>query len=458
MIKKLFLLFGFFGLGLTHPATATERKALVQVNGQIQQVSSNDTLANVRYKQTSATVFYIRTDGSDANCNGKTDAAYSLGVVNCAFATWQKGTDSALVLDTGGQDIYIRAGAEAGTKTWNTSAINVIGPAVGNGSLHFQGNGANTVLNGATDLFYINGPIHVWIGSMKIKSLGGYGTINVGAGANVGLEATGPIFDTAANAHIFVHENLGYFTALNSAYSIVGGSAAHISVNNNGSVAHEGNTVTITGTPALGSFVNVVNSAYLQATGDTFVGAATGYRFYIDTGGVVNTLGNGVNYFPGNAAGIVTNGGLYAQTNQVVFNNAKISGIGTIGGNGHIFYDDGPSAIAFGLANAGSVTDYIAFATSAANKPYIRSSAPYIGLGSGATTYAYADGFGFKVLSGPVQLLKVTYATLPGCAAGTEGSLIAISDSNSAVFNATITASGANHVMAYCDGTNWKVH
>jgi hypothetical protein len=32
-----------------------------------------------------------------------------------------------------------------------------------------------------------------------------------------------------------------------------------------------------------------------------------------------------------------------------------------------------------------------------------------------------------------------------------------VSDSTSTSWGATITGGGANHVLAYCDGTNWTV-
>jgi len=45
----------------------------------------------------------------------------------------------------------------------------------------------------------------------------------------------------------------------------------------------------------------------------------------------------------------------------------------------------------------------------------------------------------------------------PACAAGTEGTVAAITNSNSATNGTIITGGGTNHVLGYCDGTNWKV-
>lgn len=59
---------------------------------------------------------------------------------------------------------------------------------------------------------------------------------------------------------------------------------------------------------------------------------------------------------------------------------------------------------------------------------------------------------------GGLQLPKTTVASLPACAAGGEGSLYAVTDANSAVFNAAAAGGGTNHMIAYCNGTGWVVH
>lgn len=50
------------------------------------------------------------------------------------------------------------------------------------------------------------------------------------------------------------------------------------------------------------------------------------------------------------------------------------------------------------------------------------------------------------------------FASLPGCAAGTAGQMAWITDSTASTFGSTIAGSGANKVLAICDGTNWTVH
>jgi len=64
-----------------------------------------------------------------------------------------------------------------------------------------------------------------------------------------------------------------------------------------------------------------------------------------------------------------------------------------------------------------------------------------------------------SALTSGVQLPAVTtYSALPTCNSGREGLMQPISDSNSTTFNATISGGSTNHVIAYCNGTNYKVH
>lgn len=50
-----------------------------------------------------------------------------------------------------------------------------------------------------------------------------------------------------------------------------------------------------------------------------------------------------------------------------------------------------------------------------------------------------------------------TFSTLTACSSAGEGALAPVSDSSTATWGATITGSGSNHVLAYCNGTNWTV-
>lgn len=61
--------------------------------------------------------------------------------------------------------------------------------------------------------------------------------------------------------------------------------------------------------------------------------------------------------------------------------------------------------------------------------------------------------------SGP-QLKRSTYSDLNAatpCSSNTEGSMAAVTDSNTSTWGATISGGGSSHVLAYCDGTHWTV-
>lgn len=49
------------------------------------------------------------------------------------------------------------------------------------------------------------------------------------------------------------------------------------------------------------------------------------------------------------------------------------------------------------------------------------------------------------------------FSGLPACSSTTEGSRAAVTDSTVNTWGSTIAGSGTNHVLAYCDGTNWTV-
>jgi hypothetical protein len=62
-----------------------------------------------------------------------------------------------------------------------------------------------------------------------------------------------------------------------------------------------------------------------------------------------------------------------------------------------------------------------------------------------------------KTFNLPIQITAVTFATLPACSSTTEGMQNPVQDSTTNTWGATITGSGVDHVLAYCDGTNWTV-
>lgn len=78
---------------------------------------------------------------------------------------------------------------------------------------------------------------------------------------------------------------------------------------------------------------------------------------------------------------------------------------------------------------------------------------------SGATS-ATGDATGNVKFAHGTQLAAATAATILAitCNAAAEGTMYSVTDANSAVFNAAVAAGGANHMIAYCNGSAWVVH
>lgn len=62
-----------------------------------------------------------------------------------------------------------------------------------------------------------------------------------------------------------------------------------------------------------------------------------------------------------------------------------------------------------------------------------------------------------KTFNIPVRITPVVFSTLSVCNSGAQGEMAAVTDSTTAVWGATITGGGNNHVLAYCDGSHWTV-
>lgn len=58
---------------------------------------------------------------------------------------------------------------------------------------------------------------------------------------------------------------------------------------------------------------------------------------------------------------------------------------------------------------------------------------------------------------GTLILKKQAFASLTACSSTIEGAMASITDSSTITWGATITGGSTNHVMGYCDGTNWTV-
>lgn len=93
-------------------------------------------------------------------------------------------------------------------------------------------------------------------------------------------------------------------------------------------------------------------------------------------------------------------------------------------------------------------------AAAVANTASFYVNGPMTAAVTGKNYAAWIAG-GLTRLDGGVQLTAVAFASVPASPA--EGTMIGVTDSSTAVWGATITGGGANHVLAYYNGTNWTV-
>jgi len=77
--------------------------------------------------------------------------------------------------------------------------------------------------------------------------------------------------------------------------------------------------------------------------------------------------------------------------------------------------------------------------------------------GKGINTSSATTGAELLTFGGQFKVGTSTFANIATAAANLVGTMIVITDSDTATVGATIAGGGANTVMAWCDGANWKV-
>lgn len=156
-------------------------------------------------------------------------------------------------------------------------------------------------------------------------------------------------------------------------------------------------------------------------------------------------------------SGSGTNGGV--EVDGLLVNagtNAASSGTGTIGAQKGIQLQTGSSlAVALTVSNDYSV--YVASPKIGTGGTLTNHYGFYMEDQTGQGLGTNSNPFGIYVAGGGIYHAAVLFAVLPTCNAAHEGGWFAVSNSTTNTWGATITGGGANHVVAYCDGTNWTV-
>lgn len=288
------------GAGVSIPQTVPPTTKLLYANGvDVDTITSSSAGREVLL---SARTYYVATTGNDTN-NGLTAAT--------PFLTGQHACDIAAMLDTSIYDVTIQFAD--GTYTGNILIKN----PVGSGKVMLNGNMAlpgNVVLTCSTGrAIRIASPV---IAQVTGLTLTGSGTADIALlSENTGsIYFNNIVFGTGFSfAHCY--SGSASFIAAIGSYSITGASSYHL-YSSGGLIATQSLTLTLVGIPAfLGAFVSAPNAgASILMANEIFVGAATGVRYIISSGGAVNTGGGGALFIPGSVAGVggtTVGGGFY---------------------------------------------------------------------------------------------------------------------------------------------------
>lgn len=244
--------------------------------------------------------YYVATTGLDTN-DGLT--------VGTPFLTIQKAIDVLASLDISIYDVTVNVAD--GTYTNPIIAKSCIGA----GSVSIIGNTttpANCVLSVTNDhVFYFENVNSTY-------NISGFKLITTTLGSCIRASGAGnkhTIADIEFGATAEYHIYLNNGAELQGAgdLGIVGGAFAFARVQTGSWFSGgAGNTITVTGTPNFTTaFMYATISAMVQMFSVTITGTATGKRYLIDILASCNVYGGGANYFPGDVAGTVADGGLY---------------------------------------------------------------------------------------------------------------------------------------------------
>lgn len=262
----------------------------------------------LRFKLFQDTTFYVSTTGNDGN-DGLTPAT--------AFATGQAAWNAATSIDLNGHNLTIQFAD--GTYTQSVACAGIpLGMGAGNGIL-LLGNVAQqnlVTINVANDnCITAKAGAAITVRGFTLLATGattdyiGQGNALCAMGAISSIAFDHVTFGACGNAHILAYG--GTIGSGPNPYTIAGSAPSHLSAEIGGVAVIADASVSITGTPNFSqAFAYVFNgNAYVHGT--AFAGTATGVRYNVQANGVLNTVGAGDTFLPGNAAGILGTGGQY---------------------------------------------------------------------------------------------------------------------------------------------------
>lgn len=338
------------------------------------------------------------------------------------------------------------------------------------------GGGGGTITGSGTANSFTgwNGPTSLTNAPATYSGLNSFfsGSISAGSGASCGTGATGCVAMTEAATAGTPSAGVDYIRADSVSHTLKcsqNGAAETGCIGAGGGVTGSGTTGTI---PEWTSSTALGNSPIVDGgtTGITTTIPSTGAYTVVTgstTGGSVllNGTGGGTTSYIGstpfaqfganNGSGctFLTNGTLVCRaTNTGTVTSALNLSLNNAAGGPTWSLGDSVTQVGLcGIATGGSGTGCFGHGTVSAGVEFA--------VPTGAQFTFRVNGVAAATLNGSsgFQVSAVNFSTLTTCLSVLEGSTAAIKDSTTNTWGATITGGGANHVLAYCDGTNWTV-
>lgn len=246
------------------------------------------------------TVYVDASSGSDTTGDGS---------VGAPFATKQKAMDTVSSWDCSTFEVVIScaAGTDTSGATWRghigTGAVILRGDTTTPSNCVWNRTGGNDITFGIGAKLTVEGFKFQTTTSGHAIQVRAFGQLTLGINE----------FGACAGAHIRA-DNLAQ-VACTANYTISGGANRHIDTSANCAFGYGSNTITVSGTPAFTEFIYVSLGSMISLFNTTFSGSATGKRYTIDGGAIINTYGAGTSstYFPGNSNGTAASASYAAQ-------------------------------------------------------------------------------------------------------------------------------------------------
>jgi hypothetical protein len=288
-------------------AVQEELAAIAEAAGlTLDKTNNNQVLAALRqmlrFKLPQDEYLYISPTGNDNNDGMTPQSAFKTGQ-----AAWQK----ALTIDLNNHNLILQFAS--GTYPDPIACYGApLGIGAGTGIV-VSGNAPqpSQVVFSTSNVSCITAAegANVFVSGVSLAATGvpsSYQNMGAGLMASTGGTVTwgNVIFQHCDWAHI-VAMGSGVVSSNGQPYIISGGARHHMLTALGGYVTNVDSAVSLTGIPDFEYFASAQAHGIISTYGAAYAGAATGPRFFVTTGGLIHTNGGGLNFLPGDAAGIV---------------------------------------------------------------------------------------------------------------------------------------------------------